>query len=222
MAFPTDTTEYIVNATDINGCANSDTVSVIVNPLPSAFAGNDVAICFGDTTTLTATGGLNYSWSPTDSLSNPLNDITQAFPIITTEYIVTVTDTNGCIQSDSIVVTVNELPIGDAVADVTICNGDSAQLNATGGDTYVWAPITGLSDPNIADPWATSIVTTNYVVLITDLNGCTDTDTVIVTVNNLPNISAGSDIQICIGDTTQLLVTGGDQLFMDSRNGTFK
>ena len=158
MAFPTDTTEYIVNATDINGCASSDTVSVIVNPLPSAFAGSDVAICIGDTTTLTATGGLNYSWSPTDSLSNSLNDMTQAFPIITTEYIATVTDTNGCVRSDSIVVTVNELPIGDAVADVTICNGDSTQLNATGGDTYVWAPITDLSDPNIADPWATSTV----------------------------------------------------------------
>ena len=219
MAFPTDTTEYIVNAIDINGCASSDTVSVIVNPLPSAFAGNDVAICFGDTTTLTATGGLNYSWSPTDSLSNPLNDITQAFPIITTEYIVTVTDTNGCIQSDSIVVTVNELPIGDAVADVTICNGDSTQLNATGGDTYVWTPITDLSDPNIADPWATSIVTTNYSVLITDINGCMDTDTVLVTVNNLPNISAGSDIQICIGDTTQLLVTGGDTYLWTPETG---
>ena len=219
MAFPTDTTEYIVNATDINGCANSDTVSVIVNPLPSAFAGNDVAICFGDTTTLTATGGLNYNWSPTDSLSNPLNDITQAFPIITTEYIVTVTDTNGCIQSDSIAITVNELPIGDAVADVTICNGDSTQLNATGGDTYVWTPITDLSDPNIADPWATSIVTTNYSVLITDINGCMDTDTVLVTVNNLPNISAGSDIQICIGDTTQLLVTGGDTYLWTPETG---
>ena len=219
MAFPTDTTEYIVNATDINGCASSDTVSVIVNPLPIAFAGSDVAICIGDTTTLTATGGLNYSWSPTDSLSNSLNAIAQAFPIITTEYIATVTDTNGCVQSDSIVVTVNELPIGDAVADVTICNGDSTQLNATGGDTYVWAPITDLSDPNIADPWATSTVTTNYVVLITDLNGCTDTDTVIVTVNNLPNISAGSDIQICIGDTTQLLVTGGDSYLWTPETG---
>ena len=219
MAFPTDTTEYIVNATDINGCASSDTVSVIVNPLPSAFAGSDVAICIGDTTTLTATGGLNYSWSPTDSLSNSLNDMTQAFPIITTEYIATVTDTNGCVRSDSIVVTVNELPIGDAVADVTICNGDSTQLNATGGDTYVWAPITDLSDPNIADPWATSTVTTNYVVLITDLNGCTDTDTVIVTVNTLPNISAGSDIQICIGDTTQLLVTGGDSYLWTPETG---
>jgi gliding motility-associated-like protein len=219
LAFPTDTTAYIVNATDINGCASSDTISVIVNPLPSAFAGNDVAICFGDTTTLTATGGLNYSWSPADSLSNSLNDITQAFPIITTEYIVTMTDTNGCIQSDSIVVTVNELPIGDVVADVTICNGDSTQLNATGGDTYLWAPSNDLSDPNIPNPWATSIVTTNYSVLITDINGCTDTDTVKVTINNLPNISAGNDIQICIGDTTQLLVTGGDTYLWSPETG---
>jgi gliding motility-associated-like protein len=219
IAFPTDTTEYIVNATDVNGCVNSDTVSVIVNPLPSAFAGSDVAICFGDTTILTATGGISYSWSPTDSLSNSLNDITQAFPIITAEYIATVTDTNGCVQSDSIVVTVNELPIGDAVQDVTICIGDSTQLNVTGGDTYVWTPSTNLSDPNIADPWAAAIVTTNYSVEITDINGCTDTDTVLITINNLPNISAGNDIQICIGDTTQLLVTGGDTYLWNPETG---
>ena len=219
MAFPTDTTEYIVNATDINGCASSDTISVIVNTLPSPFAGNDAAICVGDTTTLTATGGLNYSWTPTNNLSNSLNAITQAFPIITTEYIATITDTNGCIQSDSILVTVNELPIGDAVADITICNGDSTQLNASGGDTYVWTPNTDLSNPNIADPWANSIVTTNYVVLITDINGCMDTDSVVVTVYSLPNISAGSDIQICIGDTTQLLVTGGDSYLWTPETG---
>ena len=219
MAFPADTTEYIVNSTDVNGCVNSDTVSVIVNPLPSAFAGSDVAICFGDTTILAATGGLNYSWSPTDSLSNSLNDITQAFPIITTEYIVTVTDTNGCVQSDSILVTVNELPIGDVVEDVAICIGDSTQLNATGGDTYVWTPSTSLSDPNIAGPWAAAIVTTNYSVEITDVNGCTDSEIVLVTVNNLPTINAGNDIQICIGDTTQLLVTGGDTYLWTPETG---
>jgi len=209
MAFPIDTTEYIVSATDINGCSNSDTVTVIVNPLPNAFAGNDVAICLGDTTTLTATGGLNYSWSPTDSLSNPLNDITLAFPIITTEYIVTITDTNGCIQSDSVIVSVNAIPDAGAGLDAEICIGDSTQLNATGGDTYIWSPTTNLSDPNIANPWASSIVTTNYIVLATDANGCTDTDTVLVTVNGLPVISAGNDIDICNGDSAQLLATGG-------------
>ena len=159
---------------------------------------------------MTATGGLNYSWSPTDSLSNSLNGITQAFPIITTEYIVTAIDTNGCVQSDSMLLTVNDLPIGDVIEDVDICIGDSTQLNATGGDTYIWTPTTNLSDVNIADPWATSIVTTNYSVIITDINGCSDIDTVLVTVNNLPNVSAGNDTQICIGDTTQLLVTGGN------------
>jgi len=209
LAFPTDTTEYIVTALDGNSCSNSDTVSVNVLPLPNAFAGNDISICFGDTTTLTATGGITYSWSPTDSLATPLSDVTLAFPIITTEYVVIVTGTNTCSQTDSIIVTVNGLPDGGAGQDVSICIGDSTQLSATGGDTYIWSPVTDLSDPNLADPWASSVVTTNYTVLVTDVNGCTDTDTVLVTVNNLPNISAGNDIQVCIGDTTQLLATGG-------------
>lgn len=219
FAFPVNTTDYVVSGTDVNGCINTDTVSVNVNPLPPANAGSDIAICFGDTTTLTATGGQTYSWSPQDSLSNPNNAITLAYPSLTTEYIVSVTDINGCIQSDSVVITVNGLPDISAGLDVAICIGDSTQLNAIGGDTYVWTPTIDLSNPNIANPWASSVATTNYSVLVTDANGCTDTDTVLVTVNNLPSINAGNDTQICIGDSTLLNVTGGDTYLWTPENG---
>ncbi|MDG2227950.1 MAG: gliding motility-associated C-terminal domain-containing protein, partial [Flavobacteriales bacterium] len=219
MAFPSDTTEYIVNASDINGCENSDTIIVIVNPLPIAFAGNDLDICLGDTTTLIANGGSNYSWLPSDSLSNSLNDTTLAFPTITSEYIVSVIDSNGCIQSDSVVITINDLPISSVTQDTTICIGDSAQLNASGGNSYFWTPTAGLSDPNIPNPWATSNATTNYVVAITDINGCTIQDSVEISVNILPNISAGNDIQICIGDTAQLQVTGGESYLWTPQTG---
>ena len=76
-----------------------------------------------------------------------------------------------------------------------------------------------MSDPNIANPWATPNATTNYIVAITDINGCTIQDSVEISVNILPNISAGNDIQICIGDTAQLQVTGGESYLWTPQTG---
>ncbi len=186
QAWPMDTTAYVVAVTDANGCTQTDTMEVIVNPLPTVSAGADDAICLGDTAQLSASGGDLYTWTPADSLSDANIFDPMAWPTATTDYMVTVTDSNGCINSDTMTLTVNSLPVVDAGTDVNICIGDSTQLGASGADTYVWTPGTDLSDPNIADPWATSIFTQNYVVEGTDGNGCQNTDTVLVVVNNLP------------------------------------
>ena len=62
---------YTVTGTDVNGCVNSDPVTITVNPLPNADAGVNQYLCPGDTTQLNATGGVSYVWTPTDSMSNP-------------------------------------------------------------------------------------------------------------------------------------------------------
>lgn len=210
FVWPTDTTDYIVTVIDTNTCINSDTVTVVVNPLPIIDAGIDIQICIGDTAQLIATLGLStYDWTPVDSISDPNIFDPLAWPVDTTTYMVTVTDTNGCVSSDSLTVIVNPLPIVSAGPDVQVCIGDSAQLNATGGITFDWNPTTGLDDPNIFNPWANPPDTTEYVVSVTDTNGCVNTDSVIVIVNPLPAIDAGTDIQVCIGDTAQLNATTG-------------
>ncbi|MBK8615139.1 MAG: gliding motility-associated C-terminal domain-containing protein [Flavobacteriales bacterium] len=66
--------------------------------------------------------------------------------------------------------------------DVTLGEGGSAQLQATGGTTYTWTPTSGLSGSNIPDPIAQPEETTTYTVT-TQLNGCTYSDQVIVEVN---------------------------------------
>ncbi len=210
QAWPMDTTAYVVAVTDANGCTQTDTMEVIVNPLPTVSAGADDAICLGDTAQLSASGGDLYTWTPTDSLSDANIFDPMAWPTATTDYMVTVTDSNGCINSDTMTLTVNSLPVVDAGSTVNFCIGDSVQLGASGADTYVWNPTTDLSDPNIADPWVSSVFTQNYIVEGTDGNGCQNTDTVLVIVNSLPLVNAGADVQICIGDSTQLLVTGAD------------
>jgi arylsulfatase A-like enzyme len=193
---PSSTTVYTVTATT-NGCSDNDSVTVNVTPLPNADAGPDVAICEGDSTILTATGGGTYLWS-TGATTASIN----VSPSSTTVYSVTVT-TNGCVDNDTVTVTVNALPTADAGPDVTICDGDSTILTASGGGTYLWN--TGATTASInVSPSSTTI----YTVTVTQ-NGCNDDDTVTVNVDPTPNADAGPDVAICDGESTTLNASGG-------------
>ena len=208
-ASPTTTTVYSVTVTDANGCTDTDDVTVTVNGLPTADAGNDVSICTGENTVLNASGGTSYSWSPSTGLSSTTIGNPTANPAITTVYTVTVTDGNGCTDTDAVTVTVNGLPTADAGNNVSICIGENTVLNASGGTNYSWSPSIGLSSTTIANPTANPITTTTYTVTVTDGNGCSDTDDVTVTVNGLPTADAGNDVSICEGGSTQLMASGG-------------
>ncbi len=207
-ANPTTTTTYTVTGTDANGCVNTDQVTVTVNPLPNVSAGNDVSICIGSSTSLAASGAVSYTWSPSTGLSCTSCANPTANPTVTTTYTVTGTDANGCVNTDQVVVTVNPLPNVSAGNNVTICNGSSTLLGATGASSYVWTPGTGLSCTNCPSPAASPTTTTTYTVTGTDANGCVNTDQVKVTVNPLPSVNAGNDVSICIGDSTQLQAIG--------------
>ena len=79
------------------------------------------------------------------------------------------------------------LPLGvDAGPDVSIFEEDSTQLAATGGSFFSWYPPTDMSDPTVSNPIVWPMTTTIYYVSVTDMNGCSDTASVIITVN--PNI----------------------------------
>lgn len=202
VANPVITTTYILTVDD-GTCVNSDTVIVTVNPLPVANAGNDAQVCLNDSVQLNGSGGLSYSWSPAaglsdDSIANPF-----AHPSVDTEYILTA-DNGGCIDTDTIFVTVLPAPTADAGLDVFICQGDTTLLTATGGDVYVWSPATDISDINIADPEVWPNFPTTYYVTVADANGCTDTDSVFVDVFAV--IAAG-DTTVCFGDSAQLSVS---------------
>ncbi len=188
-------------------CDGTAQVTVTVNPLPVVNVGQDTTICIGDAVQLNATGGPSWSWSPATGLSDATIANPVATPVVTTTYILTVDD-GTCVNADTIVVTVNPLPVADAGQDVQICFGDSVQLTGSGGTTYTWLPSTGLSDDSIANPWANPVIDTEYV-LTADNGGCIDTDTVFVTVLAAPTADAGLDVFICQGDTIQLTATGG-------------
>lgn len=206
LVYPMSTTTYVVDAIDTDGCELQDSVVITVQPLPVADAGSDAAICIGESTQLNASGGTNYSWTPSATLSNASIANPVATPLTNTVYTVTVSDQLGCESEDSVLVTVNPLPVADAGAGGTVCNGVAVQLSASGGDTYSWSPSAGLSDPNIFNPEALPSSPTEYVVTVTDANLCSATDTVFVDVFT---VDAVGDTIICIGDQAQLGVIGG-------------
>lgn len=202
-------TVFVVE-TNQYGCPG-DTVSkpLLVNPLPVADAGSDAAICIGDNTSLSASGGIAYSWSPATGLNNTTIQNPVANPQNTTTYIVLVTDTNGCENTDDVVITVNLLPVADAGPDLPICLNKDTMLTASGGVNYEWTPATGLSNTAISNPVAGPLVTTTYIVTVTDTNSCRNTDTITVTVNSLPVAVASADSVICNGSGMTLTASGG-------------
>ena len=211
VATPSVTTTYTVTLTDINGCLATDSVTVTINQLPSASAGQDAAVCAGSGVLLSGSGGTSYAWSPATGLNSTTNSSPFANPATTTTYTVTVTGSNGCVGIDSVVITVNPPPAANAGPNTTFCTGSAgAQLNATGGVTYSWSPSAGLSNPNIANPLVTTPPSnpTNYTVTVTDANGCTSQDVVQVTIAPPPTVTASNDVTLCNGGSTSLTASG--------------
>ncbi len=209
VANPTSTTTYTVTIFDSGtGCTTTDTVSVVVHSLPVANAGTNASICIGSSTTLNASGGANYVWTPTTGLSNPNISNPIASPTVTTTYTVNVSDNAGCSSIASVTVTVNPLPIVDAGTNLNLCPGASGTLNGTGASTYSWSPAGSLSNPNIANPIASPSSATTYTLVGTDGNGCSATDSVSVSLNGIVvNVTASSNT-ICLGNSSNLSATG--------------
>ena len=197
--------------TNSYGCVG-DTINYtpLINPLPNANAGSDVAICIGKDVQLNASGGTVYNWNPSVGLSNPNISNPLTNPTSTTTYTVLVTDTNGCKKADSVLVTVNPLPIVTCFpSSPAICIGTSTTLNATGGLIYQWSPNYALDDSTLSNPTANPTVTTTYTVIVTDLNTCSSSASLTLVVNALPIITAGTDVLICNGASTTLTASGG-------------
>ncbi|MDH4473700.1 MAG: gliding motility-associated C-terminal domain-containing protein [Fluviicola sp.] len=193
---PASTQTYTVTGTDANGCQSTDQVTVTVGASLSVNAGQNQSICQGQSVTLTATGASGYVWD---------NGVTQGVsftPASTQTYTVTVSDAVGCSATDQVTVTVNSIPNINAGANQAICPGGSVILSGSGGTTYTWN--NGVTNGVSFNPASTQ----TYTVTGTDANGCTNTDQVLVTVNALPNVSAGQDQSVCAGTTVTLNGSG--------------
>ena len=209
-------TYYVTDSVNLCGQSPADTVVLTIFDYPSAPVSNDTTICASaQIPDLVATGGSNYQWYDDATLTNLVGTGAnfasgQSSPGVYTYY---VTASNGGLcegPSDTVTLTILTAPVVVAGPDLTICAGDSIQLNASGGGviSYSWTPIATLDNANIANPWASPTVTTNYVVTGINAIGCEGYDTVMVNVQPGPcalvvNPSA-SAFTICAGECVDI------------------
>ncbi len=185
LANPVDpVTTYTVTGS-IGKCSSQDQVTVRTVPYPNASVGADTTICFGNSVQLQATGGSVYSWSPVRFLSaaNIPNPVSIA-PRATTQYIVEVRDVIGCPKPafDTIIVNVAQIIANAGPSDTSVVLGQPLQLTANGSDNFSWTPSTWLSNPTIFNPLALPQDNIDYVVRVSNNQGCFDLDTIRVKV----------------------------------------
>jgi gliding motility-associated-like protein len=132
---------------------------------------------------------------------------------VNTLYFVNIIDNNNCQHQDSVLVSVRPDAIFKVSSPSEICINKSAQMLATGGDTYLWQPPDGLSQSDIANPLALPAVTTTYSVTIIE-NVCSQSQTLSTTIKVNPqplvSVTKSNDID-CSNDQSQLNASGALQ-----------
>ncbi len=182
--------------------------SIVINPTPQLSASNDVTVCKGSTSTLTASGAQTYQWTPSIGLScsncaNPVATVTDSLT-----YLVTGTNAYGCEKTAN--VKVNVIPNIEMLVSPndTLCAGSQVQLYARGAERYEWSPAAGLNNAFSASPIATPTISTRYRVIGRSNGNCfSDTAYVFVQVAPNPGVNAGPDVEGATGSTVNLSAT---------------
>jgi bacillolysin len=196
--------------TNSAGCNDSSTLSITLNPLPAAKTGNDTAICSGNSLTIgsTAATGNTYSWISFPSGFTSSSAGFTVTPTVTTIYKLTETITStGCGKTDSIQISVNPLPLAGVANDTSVCSGTILTLGkaAVSGNTYSWtSKPSGFTNTN-SNPSTGPLATTVYFLKESvTITGCSNTDSLKVTVNPLPAANVGSSQSICVGSSASI------------------
>ncbi len=192
--------EYTVDFIDAQGCPGSDTVVLVVNPLPTPDLGLDITICENASSVAFTPGTYaKYEWfnySDKDSYNTTRPGI----------YDVEVTDSNGCVAQDTVELIVIPLPKPDVIFDVAMCPGMKATLDASGFDngngpyTYEW------HDRSKYSTYIAAYKEWTWVD-ITDAYGCVGRDSAEITIeqNLSVTIANAPKIDLCIGENVDLI-----------------
>lgn len=217
-----ESVNYTITPTSLNGnCAGStQTVTILVNPVPASNAGNDLTICSGitDSVGTIPVNGYAYLWQPgiglnDSTISNPVNTTinTTEIPIVTVYTLTTSIPASGCNSIDSVIITVNPQPALSITDPSSACFPDSVDITATlitagstGGGTFSYWNDDSATD-SLLTPAAIVANDTNYIK-VTAIGGCTDIKPVIALVNPLPSVSfSGLNSINCYNASAQLL-----------------
>jgi len=202
---------YSVLVTDVNGCTTAQSFNITApTALTSSSTATDV-LCFGGSTgsgVVTVSGGTpgySFSWSP----AGGTNDT--ATGLVAGTYVVTVTDLNGCSVTQSVIVNqplqLTTTTTTTPVNCTTLGSATTSPSGGTGSYTYAWAPSGGTAATE------SNLNAGTYTVTITDVNGCTVTQTASITqvaTMSLGGSSTNSDCFNSNNGSATVTVTGGN------------
>lgn len=193
---------YSVTATNTQGCSSILSVRVTEKQLPTAgITASTPETCMGNAVKLTAAwaSGYAYQWS-TGSTNREINVYESG------NYVLTVTS-NGCSAKDSVYITVHPLPTITFSGDSIICIGMTTTIYASAPNaaSFRWSVADNTTDHITVSPQQT----TRYSVNVVDVNGCSNSAQINVTVLDLPTPSITGPDSVCVGDSVLWQVFGG-------------
>lgn len=196
---PAANTSYTLVGTSAAGCSNATVVTVTVNPIPSvSLTASSNSICSGSSAILSASGASSYTWSTGSNASS-----ISVNPPSATTYTFIGSNSAGCTKTMSVNIGVNSLPTVNSTS-ASVCSGKTATLVANGATTYTWSNST-IGSSNVITP----LGTTNYTVIGTAANGCTNQSVSQVSVVVLPTVTAASST-LCSGSTATINASGAN------------
>ncbi|MCB9081176.1 MAG: gliding motility-associated C-terminal domain-containing protein [Lewinellaceae bacterium] len=199
---------YQVTVTDSLGCQGSAQAQVDTLAAPRPQIMGDTILCIGETTTLSLSPFANYRWSTGDTTATILVDRTGLFTV-------TVTNPNGCTGAARAQVTIFPKPVADIQGDFILCPGETTTLSLRQpepGLNFLWS--TGAISPTIQVTTPGAIT-----VAITDVRGCTNADTVMITAVSAPVVGIVGDTIICEGDEVVWQANPSNFFLFDWSNG---
>ena len=184
---PGSTATYTVTGTDGNGCKNTATQTITVNPLPTVgINASATTVCAGTSVTLNGTGATTYVWS------GGVFDGTSFLPGSTGTYLVTGTDINSCVNTATQTITVNNIP-----ATPTLISGNTA-VCPNANQTYSISSVTGAISYTWTLPsgWSGTSDSTHIITLTG-----TNSGNILVTADNTCGNSTPQNLSIAVGST---------------------
>lgn len=201
----TDT--FIIEVYDASGCSSRDTLVAEVLALPAPDLGSDTSACLGEALSLSPGSGYDsVAWQTLSGDLLAADSDTLSYTVATTDTLVaTVWLSTGCSNSDTIIVTAYSLPAPDLGSDQSLCPDTEITLSPGSFSTTHWFTIAGDTLALNSDSLAYTLSSTDTIIsLVTDGNGCSNSDSLVLTAYPLPSPALGADISACFGESLTL------------------
>ena len=211
---PVVSDNYTISGTNLAGCISSATTNVVVNALPNlTITPTSPTVCLQSPVNLTASGANTFTWNSNNALNTAAVSFT---PLGASVYTVVGTNASGCVNSQTVAVTTNSLPIVSITpSSATVCSQSPVTFTASGANTYLW------NNVNITTASATLFpsTSTTYTVIGTSAQGCSSSATVAVTALSLPAVAVNpSFTTVCEFSTHTYTANGAVTYTWNSNN----